>query len=135
MKNKSWQYPFPTFCDKFFDSNKDGKLDTLETFFRDMHLNEIKQNADNNLKSKSTKSQYIIQNKVAHTTNTDANRKPEKKVSYGIQLFVIILVMIISVVGFMVTLSLEKSMQFQVVTILIAVKLCISLLRSVGLHR
>mgnify|MGYP003511337583 FL=1 len=41
MKNKSWQHPFPTFCDKFFDGNRDGKLDICETIFRDMHLNEI----------------------------------------------------------------------------------------------
>ncbi len=48
MKNKSLQHPFPTPIDKFFDKNKDGKLDTFETIFRDSHINEmeIKRQAD-----------------------------------------------------------------------------------------
>ena len=41
MKNKSWQHPFPTFFDKIFDKNKDGKLNTTETIFRDAFLNDI----------------------------------------------------------------------------------------------
>ncbi len=41
MKNKSHQHPFPRMGDKRFDGNKDGKLDSYETFFRDMHINEM----------------------------------------------------------------------------------------------
>lgn len=47
MKNKSFQYPFGTFADKMFDSNKDGKLDYTETIFRDMHLNEVNSKINN----------------------------------------------------------------------------------------
>ncbi|MCI6496020.1 MAG: hypothetical protein MSA01_03045 [Anaeromassilibacillus sp.] len=52
MKNKSWQHPFPTFFDKIFDKNKDGKLNTTETIFRDAFLNDInrKQKDDKNKK-------------------------------------------------------------------------------------
>lgn len=42
MKNSSWKHPFPTFTDKMFDGNKDGKLDALETAFRDAHIEEMK---------------------------------------------------------------------------------------------
>lgn len=55
MKNKSWQYPFPTLDDKCFDSNKDGKLDTFETIFRDMHLNEMNKKAADYCKNQKHK--------------------------------------------------------------------------------
>lgn len=42
MKNKSLQHPFPTFADKFFDKNNDGRLGTVETIFRDAYINESK---------------------------------------------------------------------------------------------
>ena len=45
MKNSSWKHPFPTFTDKMFDGNKDGKLDALETAFRDAHIEEMNRNA------------------------------------------------------------------------------------------
>lgn len=41
MKNKSLKYPFPTLEDKIFDSDKDGSLNSGETMFRDMHLDEM----------------------------------------------------------------------------------------------
>lgn len=44
MKNESFKYPFSTFADGIFDGNKDGKLDTFESMFRDMHLDEMKRN-------------------------------------------------------------------------------------------
>lgn len=48
MKNDSHINPFPTFDDKFFDKNKDGKLTGSETIFRDAHLMEMtdKMNAE-----------------------------------------------------------------------------------------
>ena len=46
MKNKSLFNPFSHPIDSFFDSNKDGKLDTFETIFRDAHLKEMKENQD-----------------------------------------------------------------------------------------
>lgn len=46
MKNESWKYPFETFGDARFDANKDGKLDSCETFWRDAHLNEMEIRAE-----------------------------------------------------------------------------------------
>lgn len=46
MKNKSLQNPFPSPIDKFFDKNKDGKLGTIETIFRDTHISEMKKKQD-----------------------------------------------------------------------------------------
>ncbi|HHU84754.1 MAG TPA: hypothetical protein GXZ23_06255 [Clostridiales bacterium] len=46
MKNKSFQYPFPTHNDNFFDKDKSGDLNTVETVFRDAHLNEMKQKTE-----------------------------------------------------------------------------------------
>ncbi len=44
MKNDSWRYPFKTFGDDAFDSNKDGKLTGMETVIRDAHLDNVNQN-------------------------------------------------------------------------------------------
>lgn len=46
MKNDSHIYPFPTMEDKFFDTNKDGKLTGSETIFRDAHLLEMADKID-----------------------------------------------------------------------------------------
>ena len=41
MKNKSFQYPYPTIIDSFFDKNRDGKLGICETVVRDSQLKKI----------------------------------------------------------------------------------------------
>lgn len=46
MKNNSLQNPFPTLNDSFFDKDRDRRLNTIETAFRDAHLNELKQKAN-----------------------------------------------------------------------------------------
>lgn len=43
MKNDSFLFPFAMFGDKFFDSNKDGKLTGFETICRDAyHMEQAK---------------------------------------------------------------------------------------------
>lgn len=43
MKNDSFLFPFAMFGDKFFDSNKDGKLTGFETICRDAyHMEQVK---------------------------------------------------------------------------------------------
>ena len=59
MKNSSWKHPFPTFTDKMFDGNKDGKLDALETAFRDAHIDEMNRNAAKQ-QSKPKSSCYLM---------------------------------------------------------------------------
>ena len=44
MINNSWQNPFPRTGDKFFDRNHDGKLDVIESSFRDAHIREMSEN-------------------------------------------------------------------------------------------
>lgn len=51
MKNDSNIFPFSTMDDKFFDSNKDGKLTGTETIFRDAHLMETNDKFDNEMKN------------------------------------------------------------------------------------
>ena len=55
MKNDSWLFPFSRPEDKFFDSNKDGKLSGFETIFRDAYImeSERKFNKDKNKNNKS----------------------------------------------------------------------------------
>ena len=73
MKNESWQHPFPTLDDKRFDLNKDGKLDTFETIFRDAHFNEMNRKAEQYAKEKQSKPkdsfEPINQNKKTPDTN------------------------------------------------------------------
>lgn len=52
MKNKSFQYPFPTIIDSFFDKNRDGKLGIWETVLRDSQLKKIEQKKHNKRKIK-----------------------------------------------------------------------------------
>lgn len=47
MKNKSFQYPYPTIIDSFFDKNRDGKLGISETVLRDSVLKKIEQRKQN----------------------------------------------------------------------------------------
>lgn len=98
MKNESWKYPFPTLEDKMFDGNKDGRLDATETFFRDMHLDEMSRKA-----AESNREQGIINNyrtssildylPDANTEEDDDNT--EIDTSESTPLFVTILVIIL----------------------------------------
>lgn len=54
MKNDSHINPFPTFDDKFFDKNKDGKLTGTETIFRDAHQLEMADKVGNETKNQHT---------------------------------------------------------------------------------
>ena len=72
MKNSSWKHSFPTFTDKMFDGNKDGKLDALETAFRDAHIEEMNRNAAK--QDTQPKSRFMMQ------------RKPQREKTMIIQL-------------------------------------------------
>ncbi len=52
MKNDSFLFPFPMLGDKFFDSNKDGKLSGFETICRDAYHMEAQRKFNENKKSK-----------------------------------------------------------------------------------
>lgn len=52
MKNDSFLFPFSMPGDKFFDSNKDGKLSGFETICRDAYHMEVQKKFNENKKSK-----------------------------------------------------------------------------------
>ena len=52
MKNDSFLFPFSMPEDKFFDSNKDGKLSGFETVFRDVYHKEAQRKFNENKKFK-----------------------------------------------------------------------------------
>lgn len=65
MKNDSPFYKFPTMDDKFFDTNKDGKLSGTETIFRDAHLMEMSDKVDDEVnKSQPARSNVRSSSKI-----------------------------------------------------------------------
>ncbi len=136
MKNKSWQYPFPTFADKYFDSNKDGKLDTFETAFRDMYLNELNRKAEDYRKTEGAKKQYTVYyNDDITAADANENKKPEKNTSSGVQLVTILLVVIISVIGVIAALSTKGTIFTQAMIIFVAFRIGKALLKAGGVYK
>ncbi len=136
MKNKSWKYPFSTPADKYFDGNKDGKLDGFETFFRDMYLDEINRKAEESRKTESEKKRYTVYNdKDVPITNTNDKNNVKNNVSGGVQLFVIVLVIALLIGGFILAMEVEGTMFIRALIIFAAVGICVALLKSVGLHK
>lgn len=126
MKNSSWKYPFPTFADKMFDGSKDGKLDALETAFRDAHIEEMHRNAAN--QESQPKKTFI----------TERNPQKEKDVnttSRGIQLLFILIAIAVLVGGFILALSTEGTKFITAVILFGAVAIAIGLLKFVGLYK
>lgn len=60
MKNESFKYPFPRLEDGLFDTDNDGKLDTLETFCRDMHIDEMNRKKDSGYNEQDNLPKYKI---------------------------------------------------------------------------
>ena len=92
MKNNSLQYPFPTLNDSFFDKNKDGKLNTIETAFRDAHLNEMKHKANQTETKNQSKNIY---NKTKSSQN-DLSGKTLAIISMVFTLIIILFKFIIN---------------------------------------
>ncbi len=126
MKNSSWKYPFPTFSDKMFDGNRDGKLDVLETAFRDAHIEEMNRNDAKE------------ENQPKRTFIAERNPQKEKDVnttSSGVQLVFALIAIAVLVVGFILALSTEGTMFIKAVILFGAVAIAIGLLKLVGLYK
>ena len=52
MKTQSLKDPFPRLEDKLFDRNHDGKLDALETAFRDAYISDMENRRAENRKKR-----------------------------------------------------------------------------------
>lgn len=126
MKNGSWKYPFPTFADKMFDGNKDGKLDAFETAFRDAHIEEMNRNVAKE------------EHQQKRTFITEWNPQKEKDVnttSSGVQLFFTLIAIAVLVGGFILALSTEGTTLIKAIILFGAVDIAIGLLKFVGLYK
>lgn len=138
MKNSSWKHPFPTFTDKIFDGNKDGKLDALETAFRDAHIEEMNRNAAK--QDTQPKSNFIIPENPAEKTVYDATETTERKSNVnttpiGVQLVFILIAIVVLVGGFIMALSTEGTMFIKAIILFGAGAIAIGLLKFVGVYK
>lgn len=138
MKNSSWKHPFPTFTDKMFDGNKDGKLDALETAFRDAHIEEMNRNVAK--QDTQPKSSFIIPENPAEKTVYDATETTERKSNVnttpiGVQLVFILIAIVVLVGGFIMALSTEGTMFIKAIILFGAGAIAIGLLKFVGLYK
>lgn len=138
MKNSSWKHPFPTFTDKMFDGNKDGKLNAIETAFRDAHIEEMNRNAAK--QDTQPKSSFIIPETPAEKTVYDATETTESKSNVnttpiGVQLVFILIAIVVLVGGFIMALSTEGTMFVKAIILFGAGAIAIGLLKFVGVYK
>ncbi|MBQ2662115.1 MAG: rod-binding protein [Clostridia bacterium] len=138
MKNKSWKYPFPTFSDKMFDGNKDGKLDAFETMFRDMHIEEMARKAAK--QDTKPKSSCYIPKTPAEKTVYNGTKITERKnnvntTPIGVQLVFILLAVAALVGGFIMALSTEGTMFIKAIILFGAAAIAIGLLKFAGVYK
>ncbi len=134
MKNSSWKHPFPTFTDKMFDGNKDGKLNAFETAFRDAHIEEMNRNAAKQ-QSKPKSSYYI----PADLPNTDENQQPRGTHSPAESIFSQLLLICISIIssvgGLVLAFAIEGGIFERLLIIIGAVSLALLSLRLAGAYK
>lgn len=128
MKNKSLNNPFPTFSDKMFDGNKDGKLDAIETAFRDAHLYETSQ------KKLQTEERKHPVKPAVEPDKTPISKSNEKSPSAGLQLFTALLVIVILIGAFAFAIYARKSPILSVGALAGAIALVIFLLKDAGMY-
>ena len=138
MKNESWKYPFPTFSDKIFDGDKDGKLNAFETAFRDAHIEEKNRNATN--QDTQPKSSFIIPENPAEKTVYNGTKTAERKSNVnttpiGVQLVFILIAIVVLVGGFIMALFTEGTMFIKAIILFSAGAIAIGLLKFVGLYK
>lgn len=138
MKNSSWKHSFPTFTDKMFDGNKDGKLDALETAFRDAHIEEMNRNAakqDTQPKSSFSIPENPAEKPVYDATETTERKNNDNTTPIGVQLVFILIAIVVLVGGFIMALSTEGTMFIKAIILFGAVAIAIGLLKFVGLYK
>lgn len=138
MKNSSWKHPFPTFTDKMFDGNRDGKLDALETAFRDAHIDEMNRNAAKQ-QSKPKSSCYIPETPAEKTvyngTESTDSKNNVNTTPIGVQLVFILIAIVVLVGGFIMALSTEGTMFIKAIILFGAGAIAIGLLKFVGVYK
>lgn len=134
MKNSSWKHPFPTFSDKMFDGNKDGKLDAFETAFRDAHIEEMSRNATK--QNTQPKSGFTIPENPAEKTdyNGTENKSNTDAPSASVQLVCTFLAIIVIFGGIILALSSEGTMFIKAIIAFAAAYVAIGLLKLGGVY-
>ena len=138
MKNSSWKHPFPTFTDKMFDGNKDGKLNAIETAFRDAHIEEMNRNAakqDTQPKSSFTIPENPDEKTIYDVTETTERKNDVDTTPIGVQLVFILIAIVVLVSGFIMALSTEGTMFIKAIILFGAGAIAIGLLKFVGLYK
>lgn len=130
MKNKSWKYPLGTMDDKMFDSDKDGELDGVETFFRDCHLDEMSRKSENGLDSKNN---HAGSGKYLYEEKNDSVNTNGEHISGVVILFVIFFSLAIIIGAFVLAFKIDGDVLGKGAILLGAVGISLLLFRSVGL--
>ena len=136
MKNSSWKNPFPTFNDKMFDKNKDGKLDAFETAFRDAHIEEMKRNAAKH--DTRTKSNLSIPlnpcEKTAQNVTEAHERKDDADTSFiGARVVVMLVAVAVLAGGLVLAFSTKGTAFIKTIILFVAGAAAIGLLRMAGI--
>ncbi len=129
MKNSSWKHPFPTFADKMFDANKDGKLNTVETVFRDAHIEEMKRNAEKQ-ESRPKSNSVISESLAVNTVCTQRHTTPKV-----VRLAFFTIAVIVLAVGIFMALSTEGTMFVKAIILFCTGAVAKGLLKFVGIHK
>ncbi len=132
MKNKSFKYPFPRVGDNMFDGNKDGKLDTFETIFRDAHIEETNRYAEEENKQKN--SSYHIPTITDNETKLTERNNNAYTTSENIEWLFIILSVVVLIGGIILAFNTE-AMFIRAVILFGAVAIALKLLKFVGLYK
>lgn len=119
MNNHSWRYPFGALNDEQFDKNKDGELDELETFFRDMQIDEM------NVKAAQYASEREHQNKHPQPKGTG--------LFGGIQIIAILLSNVILIGGLILLIVAPIHAFFKLILCVVMVIVAIGILKAVDL--
>lgn len=137
MKNSCWKHPFPTFSDKIFDGNKNGKLDAFETAFRDAHIEEMNRNAEK--RNTQPKNKFVASEKTNEQSFYEkpdsVGRNNSNTVPIGVQLFFILLSVIVLFAGIIFAIVVEGTLFIRAVILFGAVAIATGLLKFVGLYK
>lgn len=136
MKNSSWKNPFPTFNDKMFDKNKDGKLDAFETAFRDAHIEEMKRNAakrDTRTKSNLTIPLNPCEKTAQNATETHEGKDDADTSFIGVRVVVMLVAVAVLAGGLVLAFSTKGTAFIKAIILFGAGAAAIGLLRMAGI--
>ncbi|MGN0572920.1 MAG: hypothetical protein ACI4IX_03170 [Acutalibacteraceae bacterium] len=133
MKNSSWKYPFPTLEDEMFDQNKDGKLDVLETAFRDAYLDEMNRLVEEDQKKPKSSNYTPIQTEITPEYSNRSNSGQSDHSAFTVLLLIFLAIACI-IGGFVLAFMAEGGAFGKAIILFCAVALALFLLRCAGVY-